>query len=601
MKRCPECRRDYYDDTLMYCLDDGNALLEGPASGKSEPPASAGGQFDEPQTAILSEPGAVATGFRDTDESQTALLPDGIASEAATRAQIHTTAAEPQSLEAALPKKQILSANRAAKPLLAAIGLLVIILGGFFGYRYLKPADPGQINSIAILPFENRTGSADSEYLSDGLAESLIYRLSQLPALKVSPTSSVFRYKGKETDPQEVAKELDVDSVMTGRITQRGDDVTISVNLVDTRDGRSLWGEQYERKLSELLTTQREIAAEIASKLRLRLTGNEKALTKNYTDSSEAYQLYLKGRYSWNKRTGESLRQAVGFFNQAVEKDPNFALAYSGLAETYVIFNDYAGVPSAESMPLAKDAALRALELDESLAEAHAAYATYLLKYEYDMVRSEAEYRRAIELNPGYPTAHQWLGELLGDLKRFDEGMAEVRKAQELDPLSPVISFNIGWQHLIARRYDEALAAFDATLIKFPDFKFTQTGRCWAFYAKRDLANAVPVCRKALELFPSAASTGYLAMVLGRAGQVDEAKVLIDQLKKGSEDGSVTGTALAFAYTGLGEKESALRMLEQAVEKREYLTFEFGVCPEFDELRSEPRFKALLKRMNLPE
>ncbi|MGH9947491.1 MAG: tetratricopeptide repeat protein [Pyrinomonadaceae bacterium] len=616
MKRCPECRRDYYDDTLLYCLDDGNALLDGPASGRRE--TRDGSLEHEPQTAILSEPGAVATGFQSEppasaggqfagDEStrqfaqttdQTAIFPRG-------------AAAEPQDYSKSEPsERQSHSAHRAAEPkpgfgnrlLLATLALVVIALGGFFGYRYFSSGDGGQINSIAVLPFENRSGSSDTEYLSDGLADSLIYRLSQLPNLKVSPTSSVMRYKGLAGDAAKAANELGVDAVMTGRLSQIGDNLNISVQLIDVKAGKVLWAEQYDRKMADLLATQREIATTIAQKLELKLAGTDTTgITKRYTDNNEAYQLYLKGRHAWNKRTGESLKQALDFYNRAIAEDPGFALAYSALAETYVLFANYDVAPAKDSMPQAKAAAMRALELDESLAEAHVAYAAYLALFEYDMARSEAEYRRAIELNPSYATAHQWLGELLVRLKRFDEAMAMIRKAQELDPLSPVISFNIGWQHYQARRYDEAIAEYDATLGKFPDFHLTQWGRCWAFNSKGDLAKAVPVCRRAQELVSDAPNTGYLAMVLARAGQVDEATRLLDQLKKESERRPVPKTAFAYAYIGLNQREEALRMLELEVEDRGYLATDFGVGPEYDEFRSDPRFKALLKKMNLPE
>ena len=342
MKRCPRCAREY-DATMMFCLDDGAALLYGPAS------------MDELATAILSEPGAVATGF-----------PSG---ESPTRAQIYTTdktailsvgEAEPHSLDGS-SERQSLSAHRAAKPLAAAAVIaLVLLAGGLFGYRYWSTANSRTIDSIAVMPFENRNSDADTDYLSDGLAESVIFRLTQLPDLKVSPTSSVMRYKGKETDIGRIASALGVDAVMTGRLTKRGDNLNITVELVDARTNKSLWGEQYERKLSELLTTQREIVAEIVGKLQLKLSGeSEQKLAKKYTDNPEAYQLYLKGRFSWNKRTGESLKQAVDFYRQAIEKDPGFALAYAGLAETYVIFPNFlAGIPK-ESMPQAKAAALR--------------------------------------------------------------------------------------------------------------------------------------------------------------------------------------------------------------------------------------------------
>ena len=291
-----------------------------------------------------------------------AILPGtGDVSEAATRAQVFTTdqtAVLPSGITQ-LPKSKTFD----KRLLLAPLALAAIVLAAFAGYRYFST--PSTINSIAVLPFENRSGNPDSEYLSDGLAESLIYRLSQLPDLKVSPTSSVFRYKGKETDPQAFAKELGVDSVMTGRVTQRGDSLNISVELVDIRSNKLLWGEQYERKMSELLATQREMVAEIVGKLRLKLSGeSEKLLAKKYTTDSEAYQLYLKGRYHWNKRQINEFQKAVDFFRQAIERDPNYALAYSGIADTYSLFEAYGDFKAADYMPRARQAAAKALELD---------------------------------------------------------------------------------------------------------------------------------------------------------------------------------------------------------------------------------------------
>ena len=286
MKRCPECRRDYYDDTLAFCLEDGTALLQGSVPSPDGPP-----------TAILADTSA--------------------ANEVATRRQIDTT--EPTAdLPTGIvdPPKPI----SAKKRLLVCLGALFLVLAGVVGYRYFQPRGSGPIDSIAVLPFDNPNSDADTDYLSDGLAESLIYRLSQLPDLKVSPTSSVFRYKGKEAEPQMVARELGVDSVMTGRIMQRGDSLTVSVNLVDTRNGTSLWGEQYERKMSELLTTQREIAAEIVSKLQLKLSGDgKKALAKSFTTNNDAYQLYLKGRFHFAKRTKSDVERSVEYFRQATD------------------------------------------------------------------------------------------------------------------------------------------------------------------------------------------------------------------------------------------------------------------------------------------
>jgi len=481
--------------------------------------------------------------------------------------------------------------------------LLLALLGSGFWFFYLRRSTSnGPIQSIAVLPFENKSGNADSEYLSDGLAESLIYRLSQLPNLKVSPTSAVMRYKGKEVDAQKIATDLGVQAVMSGRMTQRGDNLSISVELIDAANNKILWGEQYERKMADLLDTQREIATAITEKLQLKLTGeNSKGITKRYTDSNEAYQLYLKGRFVWNKRTGDSLKRAVEFYNQAIEKDPGFALAYSGLAESYVLFSNYDVASPKDSMPQAKAAALRALELDESLAGAHTALGWYLTQYEYDQVGAERELKRALELNPKYATAHQWYAQHLAELKRFDEAQVEIKRALESDPLSPVVSFNVGWQLILAGHYDDALKEAEHTVNLYPDFKLAQAGVCWASYNKGPLDQAIIACRKARELVPDAFNTGYLAFVLGRAGRLDEARKLLEELKSNSSKRTVPSMALAFAHLGLNEKEAALSQLEKEVDEHGYWATGFGVQPELNEFSSDPRFKALLKRMNLPE
>src|SRR5205823_10657649 len=294
----------------------------------------------------------------------------------------------------------------------SAVFLLVLALGAIGLGMYLHARNTEvAIDSIAVLPFQNRSTEPDSEYLSDGLAESLIYRLSQLPNLKVSPTSSVFRYKGQDIDPIKVGKELGVNAVLSGRITQRGDNLTISAELVDVRYNKLLWGEQYDRKTSELLATQREIAREIVDTLKLKVSGQERGLAKHYTESNEAYQLYMKGRFYYNKRTEEGLQKSLEYFQQAIEKDPTFALAYSGLADTY----DLLGAPDAggmtspnKALPKAKAAALKAIEIDGTLAEPHVSLAHVKYYYDRDWPGAEREFKRAIELNPNYPQAHHW-------------------------------------------------------------------------------------------------------------------------------------------------------------------------------------------------
>ena len=483
-----------------------------------------------------------------------------------------------------------------------ALLVLALIAGGVW-FFYVRPAAANAaIGSIAVLPFQNKSIDADTDYLSDGLTESLIYRLSQLPNLKVSPASAVMRYKGKELDTQRIATELGVQAVMSGRMIQRGENLSISVELIDTANNKILWGEQYERKMSDLLATQREIATTITEKLQLKLSGESaRGITKRYTESNEAYQLYLKGRYSWNKRTTDSLKGAVDFYNQAIEKDPGFALAYAALSETYVLFPNYEVAAPADSLPQAKAAAMRALELDDSLAEAHSALGHYFWQFEFDWIGAEKELRRATELNPNYPTAHQWLASLLSNTKRPEDAKAEIKRAFDLDPLSPIIASNVGWHELIAGRLDEAIIEFNRTLSLYPGFPVAHQVMCSAYYAKRDAEMTIPACRKALELSKSAYDKGMLSLVLGRAGHTEEARKLLQELKIESGRRYLPKYAIALAHLGLNEKEEALQMLEQDVTEHGFWMGSVLVVPELDALRSEPRFKALIKRMNLPE
>ena len=357
--------------------------------------------------------------------------------------------------------------------LAVVIAVAALIIGGVGLAAYLHARDTETaIESIAVLPFENQNRDPSVEWLSDGVTESIINNLAQLPNLRVSPRGTVFHYKGTQKDPLAVGKELGVRAVLSGRFLQTGDDVTISVELVDVRDNKQLWGDRFNHKVSDALMMQQEISQQISERLRLKLseTEQQKMMAKRNTTNPEAYQLYLKGKFFWNKRTGESLKQAAELYRQAIEKDPNYALAYSGLAETYVLFSSYDVAPANDSMPQAKAAALRALEIDDSLAEAHTALGFYLSNYEWDRDGSEKEYRRAIELKPNYATAHHWLGADLANVKRFDDSLVEMRRAEELDPLSPIIGTNLGDTLVFARRYDEAIAQYKRTLVRNPNF-----------------------------------------------------------------------------------------------------------------------------------
>ena len=340
----------------------------------------------------------------------------------------------------------------------------------------------------------------------------------------------------------------------------------------------------------------------MSSKLKSKLSGSDVAkIEKNYTANAEAYQLYLKGKFFWNKRTGESLKQAVELYRQAIEKDPNYALAYSGLAETYVLFSSYDVAPANDSMPQAKAAALRALAIDDSLAEAHTALGFYLSNYEWDREASEKEYRRAIELKPNYATAHHWLGADLVYVKRFDDSLVELRRGEELDPLSPIIGTNLGDTLVFAGRYDEAIAQYKRTLVSNPSFAYAHRALGWAYGSKGMYPEAIAETRTSIELNNASSAKGFLGLWLARSGKRDEAVKLLGELKQEATQGYVQGYTLALIYIGLGDKEEALNWLEKQMSGRSETANAYAVAPELDVLRAEPRFKAMLKRMNLPE
>jgi len=353
----------------------------------------------------------------------------------------------------------------------AVILILLIIAGiSFFTERL------GPIDSIAVLPFENVGADSETEYLGDGITESIINRLTQLPSLKkVIARSSVFRYKDREIDPQVVGQELGVDAVLVGRMSRRGDELSISVELVKVEDKTRLWGERYyTREISEIFTIQEEISNSISDNLRLRITGEElERMTRRYTENTEAFVASSKGRYFWNKRTEEDLKRAIGYFEQALQLDPNYALAYVGLANSYLLLPEYGVYRSKEAYPKVKEAAMKALEIDDMLAEAYVTLAQIKRRYDYDWAAAERTYKRAIELDPNYATAHHWYGYDLMCVERYDEAIQEIKRAHELDPLSLVINRNLGQVLYRAGRYDEALEALNKTLEMDPTFSAT--------------------------------------------------------------------------------------------------------------------------------
>jgi eukaryotic-like serine/threonine-protein kinase len=489
---------------------------------------------------------------------------------------------------------------------LAMTVVVALIIGAAVAavaFYWRTPKSQVAFESIAILPFENRSGVADTEYLSDGLAETLIYRLSQLPNLKVSPRSSVFRYKGKQIDAEKVGQELGVDAVMSGRLIQRGDNLTISVDLVDVKNKKSLWGEQYERKMSDLLATQREIASAIAEKLQLKLSGDEKGLTKPYTDNNEAYQLYLKGQYHFAKRTKADLERGIAEFEKAIALDPNFALAYVGISATYTVMPSYGYLSGREAVPRAKAAAQRALKIDPGLAEAHAAYAAGLTYVDLNWEEAEREFKRALELNPKVASIHYtYAMNYLLPMKRLDEAIAEVKRALELEPLSIAMGANLAGLYLYARKNELALEQAKKIIALEPNHI---TAKIWlgrAYSANGMYADVISLYKTSIESDPSGDDfiqvLGYAYAKTGRRSEAEEVLRQLDELAK-RQYAERFGPATI--YAALGEKDKAFAELEKSFIARDWGIARLTVDYSIDSLRDDPRYKDLVRRMRLPE
>jgi eukaryotic-like serine/threonine-protein kinase len=472
---------------------------------------------------------------------------------------------------------------------------------------------PKRVTSLAVLPLENASGDVDGEYLSDGITESLINCLSQLPGLKVMARSTVFRYKQGPRPPasqdnsspplpdaQLVGADLGVDAVLTGRVILRGDNLLINAELVNVEDGSRLWGEQYNRKLSEIFVIQEGISREITDNLRLRLTGEEKKrLRKRYTDNTEAYRLYLMGRYYWNKRTEEGLKKGIEHFKLAIEADPAYALAYSGLADCYTMMCWHTVVAAKEVFPRAKAAAMRALELDEHMAEAHASMGA-VSETIWDWKGAEKRYKRALELNTNYATAHQWYAEYLAHMGRFEESLREMKQAQELEPLSSIINTELGWIYYAAREYDRAIGQYKSVIDLDPDFALAHWRLGEAYKQKGLYALAIRELEEAARLSGKNSRTlARLGHAYAIAGKKHEALLVLHELNGISRRHYVSPYEIAIIYAGLGEIELVFEWLERAFEDRSsWLTF-LKVEPGFDSVRSDPRYIDLIKRVGL--
>jgi TolB-like protein/Flp pilus assembly protein TadD len=485
--------------------------------------------------------------------------------------------------------------------LAAFAALLVLVMGGV--YYYSSRSTVRTIDSIAVLPFVNADGDPNMEYLSDGITESLTDSLSQLPSVSVIAHSSVFRYKGRNTDPQTVGQELGVKALLTGRIVQRGDRLIVSVELVDVENNRRLWGGQYDRRPSDILAVQSEISREISEQLRSRLTNEEeKRLTKHYTENTEAYQDYLKGRYYWNKRTGDDLKRAIDYFNQAIAKDPGYALAYAGLADTYIVIPNYSDVTTREAAVKGKAAALKALEIDDSLAEAHTSLGGIKSDFEWDFAGAENEFKRALTLNPNYATAHHWYAQFLSPRGRHDEAIAEIKRAQSLDPLSLIINAVIGDTYIKARQYDQAIDQLKKTIEMDKNFPLAYRYLGNAYLGKGMYNEAIAAFQTADKIAgQSPERTEGLRQAYATGGPEGFWRKQLEFLKADSEKGALQDYAIATVYGRLGDKEEAINWLEKAFRARDPYIVYLKIDPPFDNFRTDARIVDLMRRVGLPQ
>jgi serine/threonine protein kinase/Flp pilus assembly protein TadD len=491
------------------------------------------------------------------------------------------------------------------------VAMLVTVLAASAYFQFARSHTT--IDSLAALPFLNVGGDPNTEYLSDGITESLINSLSQLPDLKVISFSSVTRYREQQIDPQAVARDLGVRALLVGKVTQRGDDLLVSAELVDTRDNSHIWGEQYNRKLSGLLALQKEISRGISDKLRLRLSGEQKErLTKRYTESTEAFQLYLKGRYHLNKWTPEGWQKSIEYFHQAIEKDPSYAPAYVGVANAYAALGFFDVMLPREARPKAEEAAVKALEIDDTLSEAHTALGVVKYSYDWDFAAAERELKRAIELNPNDEVAHNVYAYYLHSMGRADEGLAEMKRAYELNPLS--IRINAGLGDMLAfahahRQYDQAIEQFRKT-IELEPAQWILGSIYWrlgAVYEKKGMyVEAIAEYQKGMKLSGDSDLAAALEQDYKTSGFREAKRVVLkmrlQKMREASQRERVSPLEFAFIYAELGEKEQAFEWLEKAYEARSGALVHLGdgtVCT-CDALRSDPRFADLLRRIGLP-
>ena len=518
------------------------------------------------------------------------------------RGTIETTPeAAPVSASIAEPKGLVSKSTA----VLFGIGLLTVLL--VIGFMYWR-SSPAPISSVAILPFTNESNDPNADYLSDGITESITNSLSQLPELKVMSRNAAFRFKNSKQDPQEVGRSLNVGAVLSGRLVKLGDQVVIKTELIKVADGSQIWGDEYKSNVADILSVQDEVSRKISESLRIRLTGeDEKNLAKRYSSDAEAYQLYLKGRYYWNKRNEEGFRNSIDYFKRAEERDPSFALAFSGLADSYALLCDIGVARPVDEMPKAKAAAQKGVDADPNLAEAYTSRAFVKLSYDWDWLGAESDFQQALKLNSKYPTAHQWYASYLMQMGKFNRAKAELEEAHNLDPLSPIISSNTGLYSYYEHNYDDAISKYKITLQSDPDFWVARHYLGLAYVQKGMFTEAISELRTLIKapatgplpdevVANETEASASLGFAYGMAGKRAEAQAILNQLQALSQRRYVSGIYFAVVYAGLKDNDRAIVYLNQAFESRHPGLVLIRIEPIFDGLRSDDRFKQLVKR-----
>jgi TolB-like protein/Tfp pilus assembly protein PilF len=480
--------------------------------------------------------------------------------------------------------------------------------GLFFLGRYTAPNENKIANvpakSIAVLPFENLSQDPDNAYFAEGIQDEILTRLAKVADLKVISHTSTQRYKSSPNDLPQIAKELGVANILEGSVQKSKDQVRVNVQLINAATDAHLWADSFDRKLIDIFAVESEIAAKVADTLQAKLTGAEQhAISMQPTQNTEAHQLYLKGRYFWNKRTGPDLQKAIDYFKQAIEKDPGYALAYVGLGDSYILLSGFGAAPPQDSFPLAEAAAKKALEIDDNLAEAHTTLGFILCVHHLNFADSIREFERAIALNPNYATAHHWFGDgpLLA-VGQFDRAIGEGKRAVELDPLSVIITADLGADFLVARRYDEAIEQFHKAIDLDPRFYYAHWNLAQALEMKGDLRGALAEYKKAVELDDDPFVLALLGQAYAKVGQRDEALKILAQLPQIAAHRYVPSYSFALLHMALGDKDKAIEWLERSYRDGAGLDVIFlKVDPMLDPLQKEPRFQALVQKVFAPK